>query len=218
MGLVVIFCYIQVLLVLPLALHIWHTVFRYCENCCYYPCSLLCRTSKTVTLPNVRLSELDNEDIEDGQPDIVCSEENESANLISDSGDDIHVADIHNPPVNRVVDDTIKKASLVDQMSSFLQLIMLYGFARPVLFFQLVRTNFGKLRIPLINMFCVWLYLLSLITSIGLVVGLLKFSDRPPQLFNSNSNIQKLLDLTGNLTENGALDCIGGCGGSCEFN
>lgn len=219
MGFVVIFCYLQVLIVLPLALHIWHAVFRYCENCCYYPCLSHCTKKKPVT-GTLRLSELDDEVLREEFVSDVHSEENESVeNLISDNDDDSHVALISgNEEVGDVVHEAriTKNGSPVEKLSSFLQLIMLYCFARPIVSFHLLKTKLGKLRFPVLNMFCIWVYLFSLILSVGLVAGLLKFSDRPPQLFNSNSNIQKLLDLTGNLTESGFLECIGGCGGSRE--
>ncbi len=230
MGLVVIFCYLQVLIVLPLALHIWHASFRYCENCCCHPCSLLCVRSKTVALSSVRLSELEDEEIGDSEQSEQHSEENESANLISAENVTMialpsnysrngTVNNINGSVVGHVADHfkIVQKGMPVEKLSSFLQLVMLYCFARPVLFFQLVKTKLGKLRMPVMKMFCIWVYMFSLILSIGLVAGLLKFSDRPPQLFNSNTNIQKLIDLTGNLTESGILDCIGGCGGSCKF-
>ena len=224
MGLVVIFCYLQVLIVLPLALHIWHAVFRYCENWCCYPCSLPCaRKQITVTIPHVRLSELDDEEIgtenDNHQAD---SRESESADLLSERDNnnvalESNVAETHGM-MHIVQTEMVQKTLPVEKVSTFLQLTMLHCVARPILFFQLVKTKFGRLTSPLLKMFCIWVYLLSLIISIGMVVGLLRFSDRPPQLFNSNSNIQKLIDLTGNLTEGGILDCVSGCGGSCEFD
>lgn len=243
MGLVVICCYIQVLVILPPSLHIWQSVFRYCENFCYYPLSLLF-APKPLDTPHVRLSELEDreigmerEDSETGNedsPDLTNPDENrilipdsvstQYRDLVSlpDSEDhttpideDDQPLNLNSQPIQRDTDlltrnnsDT-KRKSAVDLLTSSLQLVMLYCIVWPLI-------SLGKLKLPIKNTLCVWVYSGTLILSLGLVAGLLKFSDRPPQLFNSNTNIQKLLDLTGNLSEIGALDCLNGCGETCE--
>lgn len=67
---------------------------------------------------------------------------------------------------------------------------------------------------PILRKILCWLTRLIPVVMFVLILGgmsgatsQLKPSDHPPQLFDPNSNIQKMLDLTGNLTESKAVNC-----------
>ena len=64
-----------------------------------------------------------------------------------------------------------------------------------------VCTRFSPIQLTMV---CVFIAILvgSFTTSV-----FLGFTDHPPQFFNPNSNIQKMLDLSGNLTDSSAIDC-----------
>jgi len=155
----------------------------------------------------VRLSELETGAVE---PD-SSSLESEDSSL--DASENLIISDNNGTSVALLAVQeqiTVKQIEPIQKITSFLQLVMLYCVALPVLSFQLFKFRHAA-SLWLSRLTCVIVYLASLLVALLVVVCLLGFTDRPPQLFNSNTNIQKLLDLSGNLSENGGFSFTGGC-------
>ena len=262
MGLIVLSCYVQVILVIPFALHVWQSYFRFIENFVYAPCGRLCRRKNTHTLdlPAVRMINRATEDGDSGieimgngngssepsdssstgsgssmsetnvlipEPDIkdpgmenkpntetgtdiidVSSRlTNEEDNPII-SGPEIHVQvnDDIDPLLAEPFLDITGKSSAESRWTELQQIGMLKFIARPIMFFFLVGSKFNKHKARLVSLSMVFLFAVVMLLS-WTATAFLKPTDRPPQFFKPSSNIQKMLDLTGNLTDSEAINC-----------
>ena len=277
MGLVVISCYVQVVLVVPFALHIWHSYFLICENFIYLPCAKLCgKKREPLDLPPVRMTHRSQEDGDSGieimengngsrehsdntstassssvsdtnvlipESDSKDSEmeveptgekiESESQTTQSSQFDDNHHDGANSlllPPTTRIevivtetqvtgIPTEIEPSLLADSIMSsgkssaesrwteLQQIGMIRFIAYPVMFWFLIGRKFkSKLMAILFSQAMVVGFILVLSSSF-VATAFLKPTDRPPQFFNPNSNIQKMLDLAGNLTSAEAVNC-----------
>ena len=268
MGLVVISCYVQVVLVIPFTLHIWHSYFLICENLIYLPCARLCRKKREpLDLPAVRMTHRSMEDGDSGieimengngsreqsdnsstassssvsdtnvlipESDIKDSEmeikptgekiENEPQSSHFDNhGEDnsplfppmtqieVTVAEtrvIHEPEPS-LVDSILSssKSSAESRWTELQQIGMIRFVAYPVMFWFLIGRKLNNKHLArLCSLTMIFVFILALSSSF-LATAFLKPTDRPPQFFKPNSNIQKMLDLAGNLTSADAVNC-----------
>ena len=99
-------------------------------------------------------------------------------------------------------DDNNPIRTVERKVTVLVQTFLLQYLARPVMVLRLWKPKrFSKRQWALISFGLVWLLYLGVK---GIAVSrtcFLQLTDRPPQFFNPDSNIQKMLDLTGNLTE-----------------
>ena len=259
MGLIVLLCYVQVVLVVPFALHVWQSYFLVCENTLYYPCGRLCRKKRIAdelrSLPAVRMTNRSTEDGDSGieilgngngsseasdnsstassssvsdtnvlipEPEMETVHKIENAVLPSSHLDDPNEED--NPLDVTVVNenetgnidpmltesavefDRSSKLSAEGHWTELQQIGMMKYVARPVMIFFLLGSKFSKYKAALLSWTMVFVFA-TILTSSWVGTSFLKPTDRPPQFFNPDSNIQKMLDLTGNLTDTDALNC-----------
>ena len=260
MGLIVILCYVQVVLVVPFALHVWQSYFLVCENILYYPCGRFCRNKRRAdelrSLPAVRMTNRSTEDGDSGieilgngngsseasdnsstassssmsdtnvlipEPGMETEHKSENAvppsNHLDDPNEEdnpliqievtvVDETEIVNPMLTEsVADSESKSSSSTERRWTELQQIGMMKFvARPVMIFFLFGSKFSKRKAALLSWSMVFVFVAILISSwVG--TSFLKPTDRPPQFFKPGSNIQKMLDLTGNLTDTSALNC-----------
>ena len=105
-----------------------------------------------------------------------------------------------------------KQPTAESKLTIFVQKVILQVVARPAMLPQMIQYSFvsGKITrailrwstrfIPIV-LFTLILFLM------GAAMLKLRPSDHPPQFFDPDSNIQKMLDLEGNLTQPSALNC-----------
>lgn len=267
MGLIVIFCYVQVVLVVPFALHIWHSYFLIVENCVFFPCARLCRKkNRPLDLPTVRMTHRSMEDgdsgieimengngsrehsdnsstasgssvsdtnvlipeseIKDAEMEIEpLTEQSESfaqSGQLNDADDD----EVSSPllPVTQVeltvtetkiTEDTSladsvlssNKASAESRWTELQQIGMIRFIAYPVMFFFLIGRKFSNKNLAWICSLTMILGFVVVLLTSFIATAFLKPTDRPPQFFKPSSNIQKMLDLSGNLTSADAVNC-----------
>ena len=111
------------------------------------------------------------------------------------------------------VDDDNMVQTVENKATELTQTFLLKYLARPVMILHLWKPALATLRS------CVR-HVLRAVTSLGLVwlflclVGIffsriwfLKLTDQPPQFFDPDSNLQKMLDLAGNLTDARDINC-----------
>lgn len=265
MGLIVILCYVQVVIVIPPALHVWQSYFLTVEDCVYYPCGLLCRRKKNADalsdLPAVRMTTRTTEDGDSGieilgngnsssepssdnsstassssvsdtnvlipESEIEIEHNIENAALHSTQLNDHHLEEHTLEPVEvtvvdeaRIVGDPLlvaesaqrvsrqgsSKSSAESRWTELQQIGMMRLVAHPVMIFFLLGSKLSKWKATLLSWTMVFIFIAILVSSwVG--TAFLKPTDRPPQFFKSSSNIQKMLDLTGNLTDAATLNC-----------
>ena len=127
-----------------------------------------------------------------------------------------------------IVSDTAVTAATAatadNKMTIFVQMLMLRLVARPVMLPQLIQyTSISNKTLRTIlrwttRLIPVFVFIVILACMSG-AMSQLKPSDHPPQFFDPDSNIQKMLDLEGNLTQRSAVNCwdcsawYGGSGG-----
>ena len=101
----------------------------------------------------------------------------------------------------------IRDLTVANRLTAIIQVAMIHLIARPVLFPHFVskRISNGCLKLIAKCTF-VWLFVVVAIFSIT-GTALLQPTNRPPQFFDPDSNIQKLLDLKGNLTDARSYNC-----------
>lgn len=269
MGLVVIVCYVQVVLVVPFALHIWHSYFLIFENLVYLPCAQLCRRKKRepLDLPAVRMTHRSMEDgdsgieiMENGNGSREQSDNSSTASSSSVSDTNVLIPEsenkdsemeieptsekIENEPQSNHFDDcnvdnspllpsvtqievTLTETRLIEEPESTLadsilssskssaesrwtelqQIGMIRFIAYPVMFWFLIGQKFSnKHKARLCSLTTLFAFILVLLASFA-ATAFLKPTDRPPQFFKPDSNIQKMLDLAGNLTSADAVNC-----------
>lgn len=136
---------------------------------------------------------------------------NEEENVTGENGIEV-VTGVENGNVTVSTSHTGSNKRLEDVITILSQKIMLHTIARAVMLPQMIQYNCissKKLRaifrwttrlIPVI------LFIVILISMSG-AMSQLKPSDHPPQFFDPDSNIQKMLDLEGNLTETSVVNC-----------
>ncbi len=235
MGLVVIFCFLQVFIVIPHSLYIWDCIFLKAENCCFSPFTRLWRTRDELTystLPDVRMSDLASAEAgRDGEDDSgIDSNSNSTSDNISNTSSQSD--DVTAIGTGCVASE--ENATLMVTTSSLSRVTV----AEPVSFASLepVRATFerkltmlmqkGMLYVSVIpmslNLYAskhkracclprILIPILTLVLLVGISVGLLvqlRFDNKPPQFFDPNSNIQKMLDLAGNVTDSNDVNCF----------
>lgn len=268
MGLIVMLCYVQVVLVVPFVLHIWQSYFRIAENFVYSPLGRLCRKRKVdvTNLPAVKMTNRSTEDGDSGieimtggngssEPSdnsstassssvsdtnvLIQEPEMENGNGIHDVNPDrgvdgfierIEVEDsiLYTTPQDRIevtiseetgtddlslatpvtTDDDviIGKSSAESRWTELQQIGMMRFVARPVMIFFLIGSKSPKHKAQLCGLTMVFIFI-GIMALSCLSTAFLKPTDRPPQFFKPSSNIQKMLDLSGNLTDTATLNC-----------
>ena len=272
MGLVVIFCYVQVVLVIPFALHIWNSYFLIIENIIYLPCARLCQRRKreSLDLPAVRMTHRSMEDgdsgieiLENGNGSREQSDNSSTASSSSVSDTNVLIPEsenkdsemeieptsdkIENEPQSSHFDDcnvdnspllspvtqmevtltetrdieepepnladsvlSGSKSSAESRWTELQQIGMIQFVAYPVIFWFLIKQKFSnkhKARLcSFMSLTMIVGFVLVLLASF-VATSFLKPTDRPPQFFKPSSNIQKMLDLSGNLTSADAVNC-----------
>ena len=249
MGLIVILCYVQVVLVVPFALHVWQSYFLVIENKLYYPCGLLCRKKRSAdelrNLPAVRMTNRFTEDGDSGieilgngngsseasdnsstassssvsdttvlipEPETETEQKSERIVPPSSHSDDHNEEDnllmhvevtvvdetrIINPMVTESVSDFGKSrnSSAEKRWTELQQIGMMRFVARPVMIFFLLGSKFSKCKAVLLSWTMVLVFV-TILASSWVSTAFLKPTDRPPQFFKPDSNIQKMLDLS----------------------
>jgi hypothetical protein len=241
MGLMVLFCFLQVFLVIPHALCVWDCIFLRLENFVYYlPCTLLGRRRSRynalrgvgpVQMSNLLRNEEEGDDDDSG----INSVSSNSDNASNDSGD---VIGIGNPDDNEGGDTSVlivreERRTVVEvvpaivvheddtferRVTAYMQKCMLYLSVCPMALHLLF--GWYRSRSQTRNRWAVW-WLFHILVSLGVLffvlgvsVGLLvqlRFTNQPPQFFHPDSNIQKMLNLAGNVTDLSAGDCYDQC-------
>ena len=110
-------------------------------------------------------------------------------------------------------DDTFER-----KVTSFMQKCMLYLSVAPMslhLVFNYYRSRSpswsGRVLLRIVHIVVsVKILLVVIAISLGLL-SQLRFTNQPPQFFDPDSNIQKMLNLTGNMTDLGASECYDQC-------
>lgn len=101
----------------------------------------------------------------------------------------------------------VRNLTVANRLTAIIQVAMMKLIARPVLFPHLVSKHITNSCLKLIvKCTFVWVFVVVAIFSIT-GTALLQPTNRPPQFFNPDSNIQKLLDLKGNLTDARSYNC-----------
>ncbi len=91
------------------------------------------------------------------------------------------------------------------ELTTVVQVLMLKYLARPIMYLQLVKIQSLPLRL-VARLTLVFVFSVIFLMSIGGMVQL-KPTDHPPQFFDPDSNIQKMMDLAGNLTDTNTVNC-----------
>ncbi len=243
MGLVVLFCFLQVFLVVPHALFMWECFFLKIENFCYALPWLLCsrgQGSQYNTLPDigsVRMSTLARGDGEDDDSGINSVDSSNADGVSNDSGQSDEAAlaiEISSPgsdatEVEVLVsrDEESLPVLILDQAGTFEQKLtllmqkgMFYLSVAPMSLHLLLnwcksrRVGLTALQRALLRVSHVLVSLLILLGVLGISVGLLaqlQLTNKPPQFFPADSNMQKMLDLVGNVTDTGSSECYDQC-------
>ena len=117
-----------------------------------------------------------------------------------------------NELVEQIAPDSECANTFDRKLTSAMQGGMLYLSMGPMTFHLL--RSYVAARLPRMNIlsrllnifahFMMFLFVLGI--SVGLLVQL-RFNDKPPQFFDPDSNIQKMLDLAGNVTDSSAVNC-----------
>ena len=92
------------------------------------------------------------------------------------------------------------------KLTSYLQNFMLKYIARPIMILHLLKIRNSVLRF-FSSLGFVGLFIVIFVISLPLAIRL-EPTDHPPQFFDPDSNIQKMLDLSGNLTDLSTFDCM----------
>ena len=101
----------------------------------------------------------------------------------------------------------IRDLTVANRLTAIIQVAMMRLVARPVLLPHLLSKHITNGCLKLIaKCTFVWLFVVVAIFSIT-GTALLQPTNHPPQFFNPDSNIQKLLDLKGNLTDAKSYNC-----------
>ncbi|XP_035696783.1 protein dispatched homolog 3-like [Branchiostoma floridae] len=206
MSLIVSSCWLMVVLVMPPTLNFWHRLFSSCEAaCCTGCCRCSCAATDNLQLPpdvECFLSSHDpqqssgRQDSEDDIPMLTMEE----VGLVEDvqSDDDVMLLDLNmeDLPIlqqeGERMEDSIKQEGC--HLSVRLQGLMYHYVAVPV-----VKARWA----------IVVVYMALLAGSLVLVTQLTPAS-HPPELFQPNTNLQRLLNMKNNFTEAlGCTDCSG---------
>lgn len=224
MGLIVLFCFIQVLLVIPDALYIWECVFVKLENLCYYPVYYVIfktrRSDQYSTLPDIRMSDVARD--VDGDSGIDSTASSNSDNISNDSSQsdssDLMVASVLENDsgmraiVEQITPDSDRVNTFDRRLTNAMQTGMLYISMLPMTL-HLVRAYVAShrpRRSTLFHLLNILFHVVIFCALLGVSVALLRqlrFNSKPPQFFDPRSNIQKMLDLAGNVTDSSALNC-----------
>ena len=250
MGLIVLFCYLQVSFILPLFLHVWYIWLLPVENFIFTPFTFCCKYKKRrnyTSIPPVRMRDLldDNDsgiDVldqgngsENSENSSMGSAGSNSAGSDSSSTESVEAILITERPLLEMEplhmleanssSETAKPLHEEDNLNptaeswltSRVQAFLLRFLAVPVMILQVWRPKFhcvsnrvGSVLRLFIRLGFVWLFVIILAMSLGKTTQL-KVSDHQPQFFDPDTNIQKMLDLEGNLTEPSGDNC-----GSCS--
>ena len=104
------------------------------------------------------------------------------------------------------------RPTVEERLTQYVQVVLLRVVATPVMLPQIVRFSFVRytsLRTALRWFTRLSVVLIFAVILAGMCVAMLQLkpANHPPQFFDPNSNIQKMLDLEGNLTTREAVNC-----------
>ena len=106
-----------------------------------------------------------------------------------------------------LVESDVRDLTAENRLTAIVQVGMMRFVAVPVLIPHLLSKRITNSFLKFITKCTfVWVFVVMAILSIG-GTALLQPTNRPPQFFDPDSNIQKLLDLKGNLTDAKSYNC-----------
>ena len=105
-----------------------------------------------------------------------------------------------------VKEDSRGRVDMVGQLMNLVQRFMLKFLARPILASWIYFTSSSAVLLWFTRRSLVWLFIVVSVLSIY-GTSSLKFSQDPPEFLASDTNIQQLLNLNGNLTELDQYNC-----------
>jgi len=226
MGVVVLLCFVQVFLVVPHFLFIWHhSMHPLAVFCCKTLKKCVCRKGSDGGV--VSYSMTSNGGHQNGLGKMNGDEEGEDMVKIEDQRDASR--SVEGPP-GQAESWTVGMQKLMLALSCAAMVLHLFPRPRkthPSGQQDRLQGNQATEKKGRNALYCIRLlvflvsYGILLGTSVGLV-SQLKSSDKPPQFFSPGTNLQKVLDLTGNVT---AADVVDGYtlsewssdGTSCEW-
>jgi hypothetical protein len=116
---------------------------------------------------------------------------------------------IHAEPEQTLADSVLGsgKSSAESRWTELQQIGMIRFVAYPVMFWFLIGRKFKSKHVARLCSLTMVFAFIAVLCASFLATAFLKPTDRPPQFFKPNSNIQKMLDLAGNLTSADAVNC-----------
>lgn len=224
MGLVVLFCFLQVILVIPHVIYIWDCIIVKIENFCFSPVYRVIyrfRRVNTSVLPDVRMSTLARNDSDSGIDTVSTTNSDNISNSSSQSdpnavepSEDVDLLIPEEPDDNETPEapPPVVQSTPEMRLTILMQKVMFCISVIPMsMHFIANKISLKKPHFSvLVVIFHIFLRVLILLAVLGTSVGLLlqlRFSDKPPQFFDPDSNIQKMLDLAGNVTDSSAINC-----------
>lgn len=237
MGLVVMFCFLQVFFVIPHVLFVWHHLFSHLENFTYSPiyrCARFLssiRTGRQYDLTSVRMSDVAHEDDSGIEVSSASNSDNtsNSSNQSSSQSDSMEVGgDLQEDDSLALIDNevphfqaprttrnyTLRKSeeTVEKKLTILMQTAMFYVATIPMVMHLWTTKSLQKkkrrAKFAANVSLCSLVYILLLAISLTLVFHL-RLSEQPPQFFSPDSNIQKMLDLVGNVSDVNAVDGYG---------
>lgn len=136
---------------------------------------------------------------DDAGPEVVVSGETDEEQLLPMAQQGVDGSSPHSIPVGS------RSHSAQSQLTAAVQVFMLKYIARPVMYVQLVEIRSLLLRI-LARPALIYVFVVFCATSFGGMVQL-EPASHAPQFFDPDSNIQKMIDLAGNLTDSDTASC-----------
>ncbi|KAI8489751.1 GRB10 interacting GYF protein 1 [Branchiostoma belcheri] len=206
MSLIVSSCWLMVVLVMPPTLNFWHRLFSACEAaCCTGCCKCSCAAADSLQLPpdvecflssHDPLQRSSREDSEDDIP--MLSMEEIGLEEDAQSDDDVMLLDMDMADLPILQQEEEGSADSIKQEGCHLS-VRLQG-----LMYHYVAVPVVKARWAIVVV-----YMALLAGSLVLVTQLTPAS-HPPELFQPNTNLQRLLNMKNNFTEAlGCTDCSG---------
>lgn len=205
------------------------------ENGCYYPIYYLGlkvrgrNSSIYTTLPDVRMSDLARDEDDSGidstassNSDSISNDSSQSESSDANAGagglnpdnseetavlimNPVSATESTTPPPLHVL---VVNMKFQDKLTMLMQKGMLWLSTVPMALHLLVtKIASGNPVSKVVNVvFNVFVYLVILAVSASLLFQL-RFTEQPPQFFDPNSNLQKMLDLVGNVTGSSDVNC-----------
>lgn len=222
MGVVVLLCFVQVFLIIPHFLVIWELSILPFQKVLLWPARRLCcglTTSGSSLNFSVRMSDIP--EMDSGISSASGSDNSSNGSTLMDAGE-VDKDDSNSDDEEKEEDRTAlirgqvspeahgnaQTPGTVSRLTLLMQKFM-FGISVSVMVFH-IWPKFTSERANRIRywvnflLFCLG-YLLLLAISVGLL-SRLRPSEKPPQFFSPDSNLQKVLDLTGNVTDASVVD------------